>query len=267
MPTRSQAVLAAAYDDTVERGEAALREKRWAPIFIVASPRPLTGKTFLARLLTDFLRVDGAAAHAYDLNPDDEGGDALCDHLPSVTTKADIADIEGQMKLFDRLIVDDGVGKVVDVGHRLFARFFAIIEEIGFIPGARRRALEPIILFPADPHPACVKAYADLMRRFPQTVLVPVFNEAIVQSQKFRDSYPFSRAVAVPLRIPLLAPALKAQAEKSGHSFADFHGTLPMAIPIGHAFELRSWTKRVFLEFREFELRLLMEKLRASLQA
>ena len=35
-----------------------------------------------------------------------------------------------------------------------------------------------------------------------------------------------------------------------------------MAVPIGPAFELRSWTKRTFLEFRELELRLLLEKLR-----
>jgi hypothetical protein len=38
-----------------------------------------------------------------------------------------------------------------------------------------------------------------------------------------------------------------------------------MAIPIGLAFELRSWTRRAFLELRELELRLLLEKLRAAL--
>jgi hypothetical protein len=42
---------------------------------------------------------------------------------------------------------------------------------------------------------------------------------------------------------------------------------LPVETPIGHAFELRSWTKRVFLEFRELELRLLLERLCASLRA
>jgi len=44
-----------------------------------------------------------------------------------------------------------------------------------------------------------------------------------------------------------------------------FHAQLPVGVPIGLAFELRSWTKRTFLEFRELELRLLLEKLRASL--
>jgi hypothetical protein len=58
---------------------------------------------------------------------------------------------------------------------------------------------------------------------------------------------------------------LKAQMEKSRHSFADVHERLPVRIPIGLAFELRAWTRRTFLEFRELELRLLLEKLRGSL--
>jgi hypothetical protein len=263
VPTRSQAVLAAVHDDQAERDPAAASAKRWTPILIVASPRPLTGKTFLARLLTDFLRLDDATVRAFDLNPSE---DAIADHLPDVAIRADIIEIEGQMALFDALILDDGIGKVVDVGPAVFARFFAILEEIGFIAAARRRAIEPVILFPADPHPTCVKAYADLKRRFPRTTIVPVFNEAIVKGQKFRDKYPFESGADLPLQIPLLQPGLKLHAERSGYSFVDFHKRLPMAIPIGQAFELRSWTKRVFLEFREFELRLLLERLRSSLR-
>jgi hypothetical protein len=38
-----------------------------------------------------------------------------------------------------------------------------------------------------------------------------------------------------------------------------------MAIPVGLGLELQAWTRRAFLEFREFELRLLLEQLRASL--
>jgi hypothetical protein len=38
-----------------------------------------------------------------------------------------------------------------------------------------------------------------------------------------------------------------------------------MGIPIGLAFELRSRIRRTFLEFRELELRLLLERLRAAL--
>ena len=73
------------------------------------------------------------------------------------------------------------------------------------------------------------------------------------------------RALAYMGVIMALAPMLKAQLEKSRASFADVHADLPLAVPIGLASELRAWTRRTFLEFRELELRLLLEKLRTAL--
>jgi hypothetical protein len=243
-------------------GGPATEPKQRSAVFIVASPRPQVGKTFVARLLIDFLRLDRGVVTAFDINP---SGDALTDYLPALAAATDLGDIRDQMALFDSLIADDGIAKVVDVGHGSFERFFAIMAEIGFMREAQRRSIEPMILFMADPHPVAIKAYADLQRLFRNALLVPVFNEAILKGQKLRDQYPFSRAAAVPLQIPALAAMLKAQIDKPPYSFVDVHDTLPMAIPIGLAFELRSWTRRTFLEFRELELRLLLEKLRASL--
>ena len=235
--------------------------RRRTPIFIVASPRPQVGKTFLARLLTDFLRLDGGEAVAFDLNPT---GDAPGDR--GLAAGTDLTDVRRQMALFDCLIVEDGIAKVIDLGHGWFAQFFKVVEEIGFIDEACRRAIEPVILFAADPHPVSFKAHADLQRRFPRAVVAPVFNEAIVQGRKLRDQFAVARAAAVPLQIPLLLlPILKAQADKSAHSFADFHTRMPEGVPQGLAVELHAWTRRTFLEFRELELRLLLEKLQASL--
>ena len=234
--------------------------RRRTPIFIVASPRPQVGKTFLARLLTDFLRLDGGEAVAFDLNPT---GDAPGNR--GLAAGTDLTDVRRQMALFDCLIVEDGIAKVIDLGHGWFAQFFKVVEEIGFIDEACRRAIEPVILFAADLHPVSFKAHADLQRRFPKAVVAPVFNEAIVQGRKLRDQFAVARAAAVPLQIPLLLPILKAQADKSAHSFADFHARMPEGVPQGLAVELHAWTRRTFLEFRELELRLLLEKLQASL--
>jgi hypothetical protein len=236
--------------------------RHWTALFIVASPRPSTGKTFLARLVTDFLRMDGGAVEVFQLSP---GDIALADLLPGHAAPADLDSTPAQMALFDRLIQADGVAKVVDLGTASFERFFTLAEEIGFIDAARGRVIETIVLFAADPHPKSVKVYADLLHRFPRMVLVPVFNDAILKGRKLREQYPFARAAAVPLQIPALPPPLNREVERSGLSFVDFHNQLPVAVPIGPAFELRSWTKRTFLEFRELELRLLLEKLRASL--
>ena len=229
-------------------------------LFIVASPRPQVGKTFLARLLFDFLRLGGGPALAFDLNP---SGESLRDHLPAIAS--DIGDTRGQVALFDRLLADAGAGKVVDVGYAAFDRFFAIAQEIRLFEALQRRSIEAMILFAADAHPASARAYADLQQRLDGLPVVPVFNEAIAKGRALREQFPFAPAVAVPLQIPELPPLLKAQLDASSCSFADLHDRLPRAISYPLAFELRAWTRRTFVEFRELELRLLLEKLRASL--
>jgi hypothetical protein len=263
VPTDSRSALAAVQEERLEgSATAASGAVRPTSLFVVASPRPQVGKTFVARLLTDFLRLDDGDAIAFDLNP---GGKALRDFLPKVATAADLSSIRHEMALFDRLIAADGIAKVVDLGSAWFDRFFAVMDEIAFVPEANRRSIEPFILFAADPHPAAAKAYAGLRARFPAAIVVPVLNEAILKKKKVRDQFKFSRAASVPLQIPFLAPELKAFADKSAYSFADFHSLLPSGVPLGPAFELRTWTKRTFLEFRELELRRLLEKLRAAL--
>src|SRR5258708_23201042 len=122
--------------------------RRRTPIFIVASPRPQVGKTFIARLVIDFLRLGGGDPIAFDLNP---GGDALRDYLPALAIASEVEDTTGQMALFDRLIIGDGTPQVVHVGSASFDRFFKVMQEIRFIEGAQRRAIEPVVLFAADP--------------------------------------------------------------------------------------------------------------------
>lgn len=227
-------------------------------IFIVASPRPQVGKTFLARLLFDFLRLDGAAALAFDLNP---SGEALRDQVPAIAS--DIGDTRGEVALFDRLIADDGAAKVVDVGYAAFERFFAIAQEIRFFEALARRSIEAAILVAADAHPSSVRAYAELQQRLAGVPVVPVFNEAIVKGQALRVQFRLAWAAAVPLQVSELPPLLKTQIDRC--SFVDLHDRVPKAVPYDLAFELRAWTRRTFLEFRELELRLLLERLRGSL--
>jgi len=236
---------------------------RRSALYIVASPRPQVGKTFAARLIADFLRVEHRAMRAFDLNPH---GEALRDYLPVATTAADIGDTRGQVALFDRLIADDGVAKVVDVGHAAFERFFAIAEEIELFAEARRRAIVPLVLFAADPHPIAATAYAELQRRLRDVVLIAVLNEGILKGRKVREQFPFTRAAAVPLQLPALAPLLKRQMDDAACSFADLNDRLPAAIPVALGYELQAWTRRAFVELREIDLRLLLEELRPSLQ-
>lgn len=232
------------------------------PVYIVASPRAKTGKTFLARLLVGFYLADERPLRAYDLDLIEP---TLINHAPWHTVAADLSHTQGQMALFDALIVNDGRSKVIDVPHLSYKSFFALAEQISFFEEARYHSIEPVILFPADLHPATPQHYAALQARFPRTILVPVQNEAIARIPKLRETYPTYRAACVPLHFPALLPALRAELERHNYSFADVHENLPLDIPIDTCFGLRSWTKRAFFELRELELRLLLEKLQSSL--
>jgi len=241
--------------------EAALRSGR-TPIYIVASPRPGSRKTFLARLLIGFYLIDGRPVRAYEISPLEP---VLAEHAPFHTVVADITNTKGQMALFDQLVVNDGRGKVIDLHNLLFKPFFALAAQIGFFEEARHHAIEPIILFPADPHPDSVQGYAALQRRLPHTILVPVRHDPVTRVAQFREQFPTYRAACMPLHIPVLPSSLKSAVDHHRHSFAELYETLPTDIPLDICFALRNWTRRAFLELRELELRLLLDKLSTSL--
>jgi hypothetical protein len=237
------------------RNDEAHMERR-TPVFIVCSPLPHVGKTLLARLLAEYWHADGRSVAAFDVNPDDF---ALAEQLPDFTITADISDTKGQMALFDQLIVADEASKVVDLGYRCFDQFFAVMQEIDFADEARRRSIAPVALFISEPDHRSTQAYATLQERFGLPV-VPVLNagaEAITRTRSgVRPKY-----AMVPLHIPVLAPALKTMLQRSGSLPATME-----RLTAGNMNELRSWFRRVFLQFRELELRLLLEELKPALQ-
>ena len=229
-------------------------------ITIVASPRPRVGKTLLARLLVDFHRQEGRPVAGFDLNA---GEGTLSQFLPEQTTAAAISEIAGQMALFDRLIADDGVAKVVDLGHEAFASFFALAEKIRFVEEARRHEIGTAVLFMLTPDATSVEAYTDLSKRFPGLLLSPVHNEILGPTQQ-RSKYPIGHG-ALLLRIPLMAPALRRSIARAPFSFAEDrpHGDADTAMDL--AAELQHWLRRVHIEFRELMLRLLLADLQTAI--
>ena len=114
------------------------------PVYIICSPRPLVGKTLIARLLTEFLLLKHGAVAAFDINLKEP---SLLDYLPPLTETAEVDDTFGKMQLMDRLIVNDGVAKVIDLGFHAFDEFFKMsggdrLHEGG--GAAQRRAGRPV---------------------------------------------------------------------------------------------------------------------------
>lgn len=235
---------------------------RRTPLYIVCSPRPQVGRTLVARLLVDYFLMEGRPVAAFDFEVE---APALIDFLPGYTSRAEVTGIAGQMKLFDRLIGADQTPQVVDLAPAAFQQFFSVMQQIDFVDDARRHGIEPIALFIAAPDAVSARAYAGLRSLLPEMVMVPVYSEAIARGLRARRNFPLTRAAAVPMQIPALSPPLYRYLEKPPFSFADFRSTPPQDIPLDVYMELHRWMRRVFVEFRELELRLLLDDMRASL--
>src|SRR6266481_8121578 len=150
------------------------------PVYIICSPRPLVGKTLIARLVSEFLLLKNGAVTAFDINLKEP---SLLDYLPKVTETADVIDTFGKMQLMDRLIVNDGMAKVIDLGFHAFDEFFKMTDEIGFMKEAARRGVAPVILFVADTDRVSARGYPMLQQQVPPRALVTVDNEFVVRGE------------------------------------------------------------------------------------
>jgi len=231
-------------------------------ITIVASPRPRVGKTLVARLLTDFHLSEKRKVVAFDLNA---GERTLSQFLPQQTVAASVRDVNGQMALFDRLVTGDDMTKIIDLGHESYESFFTLAHQIDFTEEARQRSIAVAILFMVTPDQTSVAAYRNLRERFARAMLVPLHNEMLGSSQH-RDKYPISGGGALAVKLPALAPGLRKVIDDPPFSFADSNMGNATDIPLDAHIELQRWLRRIYLEFRELDLRLLLADLTSSIR-
>jgi hypothetical protein len=216
-------------------------------VYIVCSPRPLVGKTLIARLLSEFLLLKNGTVAAFDINLKEP---SLLEYLPDITETAEVDDTFGKMALMDRLIVHDGVGKVIDLGFHAFDEFFKMSEEIGFMKEAARRGVAPIILFVGDTDRASARGYAMLQQQIPATALITIDNEHVV-----RGELPPAFASGSVLRIAALPVFLKTYIDRLTFSFTDY-----LRSEKDSSTELHQWVRRNYFSFRELELNLILQK-------
>jgi hypothetical protein len=134
------------------------------------------------------------------------------------------------------------------------------MAEIGFEEEARQKSIQPVVLFITDQAPITAQTYAELRRRLGETVFVPVHNEAasfMVIAQDFPASSPKYEAI----RIPRLSAIVRGVIDRPGFSFNTYMSQQP-----GGPTEVHSWVNKVFAEFRELELQLLIGQLESSLR-
>ncbi|MBR0975211.1 MULTISPECIES: hypothetical protein [Bradyrhizobium] len=217
------------------------------PVYIICSPRPQVGKTLLARLLAEFLLLKNGNVAAFDVNLKEP---SLLDYLPKITETADVIDTYGKMQLMDRVIVDDGLAKVIDLGFHAFDEFFKMAGEIGLLKEAARRHVAPMILFVADTDRVSARAHEMLRDQIPRMNLITVDNEYIV-----RGELPVAMATGRVFRLPALPGFLKTYVDRLNFSFTGYLRQEKDA-----STELHQWTRRNYLAFRELELSLILQR-------
>ena len=217
------------------------------PVYIICSPRPLVGKTLIARLLTEFLLLKHGAVAAFDINLKEP---SLLEYLPRITETADVIDTFGKMQLMDRLIVHDGVAKVIDLGFHAFDEFFKMTNEIGFLKEATRRSVAPIILFVADTDRVSARAYPTLREQIPLKALIAVDNEYVV-----RGELPEAMGLGRVLRITALPSFLKTYVDRPTFSFTGY-----LRNERDQSTELHQWVRKNYTSFRELEFSLLPQR-------
>jgi hypothetical protein len=217
------------------------------PVYIICSPRPLVGKTLVARLLSEFLLLKDGTVTAFDINLKEP---SLLDYLPRLTETADVDNTFGKMQLMDRVIVNDGVAKVIDLGFHAFDEFFKMCDEIGFMKEAARRRVAPIILFMADTDRVSARGHDTLLQQIPASALVTVDNEYVL-----RGELPVAFSHGRLLRVAALPAFLKTYIDRLNFSFTDY-----LRNEKDSSTELHQWVRRNYLGFRELELKLILQR-------
>jgi hypothetical protein len=217
------------------------------PVYIVCSPRPQVGKTLVARLLSEFLLLKNGRVEAFDINLKEP---SLLDYLPDLTETADVIDTYGKMQLMDRIIVDDGMSKVIDLGFHAFDEFFKMSDEIGFMKEAARRNVAPIILFVADIDRMSGRSHEMLREQIPAANLIVLDNEFVV-----RGELPPSMSRGRVLRMSALPTFLKTYIDRLTFSFTGY-----LRHEKDTSTELHQWIRRNYFMFRELELNLIPQR-------
>ncbi len=217
------------------------------PVFIICSPRPLVGKTLIARLLSEFLLLKNGAVISFDINLKEP---SLLEYLPRTTETADVIGTFGKMQLMDCLIVNDSVAKVIDLGFHAFDEFFKMTDEIGFMKEAARRGVAPVILFVADTDRASAAGYSMLQQQIPPNALIAVDNEHVV-----RGELPAVMERGRVIRISALPVFLKTYIDRLTFSFTDY-----LRNEKDTSTELHQWIRENYFRFRELELSLMLQR-------
>jgi len=228
--------------------------------YIIASPHGRTGKTLLSRLFVDYAILAGQHPEIFDT---DAAERKLAACFPARAVVIDLDRVPDQMKLFDTLTAPAAVPRVVDVMHRVFRKFFRLMQEIGYVAEAHAHEIEPVIVYIPDRDLESYEQGRLLREHFKDSHFIVVENALLGKPDRHVQQSKHYKALMahdLNLYMPVLDPMFAGVIDDPKLSLSEFMGETPVARPTGELSlaylslearaSIRGWLKEVFGEIQ-----------------
>ncbi len=225
-------------------------------VFIICSAGSRVGKTTMARLLADYFILGGRQFAGFDTHSYEP---EFAERFPQQVALVDLNSVQGQMALFDPLLVHDEVPKIIDLWHQGAAPFFMLWDHMDFVAEARRIGVEPIVFLFAEPSPRSLAIASRIIDRHPDLTMIAVNNEgALLPGGLSRDELARYRAGRT-FTMGQLDPILRDVVEVQNFSFSRFMLAPPFGMSIVVRACLKSWILQMVTQFQSLELGIALE--------
>ncbi len=221
-------------------------------IHIVCSDRHRNGKTLLARVVVDYLMLDGRDPFVIDAGfPNGR----LRNFFPGRTALVDFGSTAGRMKLFDTILGSPGRDYVIDLPSAQTENFFEASRELGFIGEAQRHGFRLAVLFIVDQSPDSLKI-ADALNMQTRPGLV------IFVRNNFVGSALADHGDRTVIDIPDLDPEIVAIASAKRFSFRSFLLDDNQGLTAGQKTKLKSFLYEIMVGLRNIAPAVSLQALR-----
>jgi hypothetical protein len=223
-------------------------------VFIICSDQARNGKTLLARVLVDFLLLDGHDPFCFDL---DHPEAALRPYFPGRTALVDFSAPEGQAKVFDTILARAGRDYVIDLPAQHLAPFCEAAASNSFPARAHEKDFRTAILYVVDREEKSLKTAVAVEEVLMPDIFVPVAN-------RFVGSVLPAGVPGPVLIMERMEADLHAVVANRRLSLRVFMQGDESAVPVKHRTSLKNFLHGLVSGMREFEPALSLQALRET---
>ena len=223
-------------------------------IYIVCSDRHRNGKTLLARVLVDYLMLEGKDPFVIDAGfPDGP----LRAAFPGRTALVDFAQVQGQMKLFDTIMGSPGRDYVIDLPAPQTEKFFAAFHQLNFYNEAIDAGFQIAVLFVVDKDLSSLKCADEVHELIDPAMFIPVRNAFMGSALAHHEN-------ALTIDIPILDREVMNLIEVKRFSLRNFILGEESNMPAQFSRKLKIFLLEMMTSLRDIEPAMTLAKLRAK---